>query len=543
MRPISCASASDGSAPKALTTGRHHRQGVRRRQRHHRLPCRRRRRDRATSSSSTPATPRRLTVFADQYRAWPKPLAWEHFAVPDHRRHRRDRRVDHAPGRLRRDGERIRCCSTSTAARTRSTARRSSTRPRCRRRPASSCVMSNPRGGTGRDAVVGPVDHGPQAPAPPGHAAGAASTSTTCSPCSTTALDRYPFCDPRPRRACSAAATAATWPRGWPAVTATASRRSAASGPSTTCCTEEFTSDIATVVPGRARPEPRSTIPRSTLRMSPIRFVRDINVPMLILHSEEDYRCPISQAEELFIALRLLGKDVTFYRFPGESHELSRSGSPVHRRQRAEIILDFFADQLEAPLTPPSPSDELLGEPGVDQLAGDRDRRAGSAACRRGGTSWRRRSPSDRSTISPAAVLGAEADHQAVRERPRLAAPVAHVADRRCRPLRAPRGRPHPRATRRARRTRPGTVHRAVPELHAAGQQRLLVASCVTSVIIAGARRGNASSPHAGQRIARSPGDGSVGVPQRPQKRWVRAHSTSCTARPATSHSTSPARP
>jgi len=42
------------------------------------------------------------------------------------------------------------------------------------------------------------------------------------------------------------------------------------------------------------------------------------------------------------------GKDVTFYRFPGESHELSRSGSPVHRVQRAEIILDFFAKHLGA---------------------------------------------------------------------------------------------------------------------------------------------------------------------------------------------------
>ena len=82
--------------------------------------------------------------------------------------------------------------------------------------------------------------------------------------------------------------------------------------------------------------------------MSPIRFVRDINVPLLIIHSEQDLRCPISQAEELFVAMRLLHKDVTFYRFPGESHELSRSGSPVHRAQRAEIILDFFAERLGA---------------------------------------------------------------------------------------------------------------------------------------------------------------------------------------------------
>jgi dipeptidyl aminopeptidase/acylaminoacyl peptidase len=76
--------------------------------------------------------------------------------------------------------------------------------------------------------------------------------------------------------------------------------------------------------------------------------VRNINVPMLIIHSENDLRCPINQAEELFMALRLLKKDVTFYRFPGETHELSRSGSPVHRVQRAEIILDFFTAKLNA---------------------------------------------------------------------------------------------------------------------------------------------------------------------------------------------------
>ena len=52
------------------------------------------------------------------------------------------------------------------------------------------------------------------------------------------------------------------------------------------------------------------------------------------------------QAEELFVALRLLGKDVTFYRFPAENHDLSRSGSPVHRQMRAEIILDYFTERL-----------------------------------------------------------------------------------------------------------------------------------------------------------------------------------------------------
>ncbi|MCU1502978.1 MAG: putative acylaminoacyl-peptidase, partial [Ilumatobacteraceae bacterium] len=109
--------------------------------------------------------------------------------------------------------------------------------------------------------------------------------------------------------------------------------------------TEEFTSDISTVFRVQHGPT-HVDDPEEYRRMSPIRWVRDIQTPVLIIHSEDDLRCPISQAEELFVAMRLLGKDVTFYRFPGESHELSRSGSPIHRRQRAEIILDFFADKL-----------------------------------------------------------------------------------------------------------------------------------------------------------------------------------------------------
>ena len=63
-------------------------------------------------------------------------------------------------------------------------------------------------------------------------------------------------------------------------------------------------------------------------------------------HANRDLRCHIEQADQLFVALRLLGKPVEYWRFPEEGHELSRSGSPRHRVQRAEIILDWFADKL-----------------------------------------------------------------------------------------------------------------------------------------------------------------------------------------------------
>jgi len=88
--------------------------------------------------------------------------------------------------------------------------------------------------------------------------------------------------------------------------------------------------------------------PEHYLERSPITYVRDITTPVLILHSENDLRCPIEQADQLFVALRLLGKEFEYHRFPAESHELSRSGSPKHRVQRAELILDWFERKLVA---------------------------------------------------------------------------------------------------------------------------------------------------------------------------------------------------
>ncbi|HVE75172.1 MAG TPA: S9 family peptidase [Actinomycetota bacterium] len=87
--------------------------------------------------------------------------------------------------------------------------------------------------------------------------------------------------------------------------------------------------------------------PDEYLQMSPITYVRNIETPMLIMHSENDLRCPIEQAEQLFMALKFLGKEVEFVRFPEEGHELSRSGAPRHRVERFEILLDWFDRHLK----------------------------------------------------------------------------------------------------------------------------------------------------------------------------------------------------
>jgi dipeptidyl aminopeptidase/acylaminoacyl peptidase len=83
------------------------------------------------------------------------------------------------------------------------------------------------------------------------------------------------------------------------------------------------------------------------LCMSPATYAREIETPVLIVHSENDLRCNVEQGEHLFTLLRLLGKEVEMLRFPSESHELSRSGSPVHRVQRFEAILEWFDRYLD----------------------------------------------------------------------------------------------------------------------------------------------------------------------------------------------------
>lgn len=82
------------------------------------------------------------------------------------------------------------------------------------------------------------------------------------------------------------------------------------------------------------------------LRQSPLTYAKNIETPVLILHSEADLRCPISQAEQLFVVLKQRRKDVEFVRFPDEDHELSRSGRPSHRVDRFEVILDYLSRKL-----------------------------------------------------------------------------------------------------------------------------------------------------------------------------------------------------
>jgi dipeptidyl aminopeptidase/acylaminoacyl peptidase len=83
------------------------------------------------------------------------------------------------------------------------------------------------------------------------------------------------------------------------------------------------------------------------MEKSPITHVKNVKTPTMIIHSEEDYRCPMEQGEQLFAALKVLGVETEFIRFPRESHELSRSGKPKHRAERLEHMVRWFKKYLD----------------------------------------------------------------------------------------------------------------------------------------------------------------------------------------------------
>ncbi|MDN5795723.1 MAG: S9 family peptidase [Intrasporangium sp.] len=204
-------------------------------------------------------------------------------------------------------------------------------------------LMCNPRGGSGREDRWSQSIAGPQHPVTPGAGWGSVDAEDVLAVVDT-ALERYAFCDPD-RVGMQGGSYGGYMATHLAGTTGTRFRAICSERAVNNFLTEEFTSDVSTSFKAEMGVT-HVDDPDAYVAVSPIRFVRDIEAPVLIVHSEEDYRCPVNQAEELFVAMRLLGKDVTFYRFPGENHELSRSGSPVHRRQRAEIILDFFAAHL-----------------------------------------------------------------------------------------------------------------------------------------------------------------------------------------------------
>jgi dipeptidyl aminopeptidase/acylaminoacyl peptidase len=88
--------------------------------------------------------------------------------------------------------------------------------------------------------------------------------------------------------------------------------------------------------------------PADFAQRSPITYVEKVRTPMMFILGEADYRTPPgSGGEYMFRALKFLKRPTIMIRFPGESHELSRSGQPWHRIERLQHIVGWFDKYLQ----------------------------------------------------------------------------------------------------------------------------------------------------------------------------------------------------
>jgi dipeptidyl aminopeptidase/acylaminoacyl peptidase len=111
------------------------------------------------------------------------------------------------------------------------------------------------------------------------------------------------------------------------------------------------------------------TDPQRLASQSAMTNVPAITTPTLVIHSEEDWRCPLEQGARLYVELKRRGVPSELLLFPGEGHELSRSGRPRHRLARLEHVLRWWARWLPTPQNPGSVTAEevaALPEPSSD---------------------------------------------------------------------------------------------------------------------------------------------------------------------------------
>lgn len=87
--------------------------------------------------------------------------------------------------------------------------------------------------------------------------------------------------------------------------------------------------------------------PEKLWEHSPLKYADNVKTPTLFIHSDEDYRCPLSEGMQMFTALKDHGVDARMCIFKGENHELSRSGKPKHRIRRLMEITQWFDKYLK----------------------------------------------------------------------------------------------------------------------------------------------------------------------------------------------------
>ncbi|MBB5254332.1 S9 family peptidase [Sulfurisphaera ohwakuensis] len=84
------------------------------------------------------------------------------------------------------------------------------------------------------------------------------------------------------------------------------------------------------------------------MKMSPIYYVKNVKTPTMLIHGEVDYRCPIEQVEQFFIALKMNNIPTELVRYQGDGHEHARKGNPKNMIDRLKRKLGWFDKYLKS---------------------------------------------------------------------------------------------------------------------------------------------------------------------------------------------------
>jgi dipeptidyl aminopeptidase/acylaminoacyl peptidase len=108
-----------------------------------------------------------------------------------------------------------------------------------------------------------------------------------------------------------------------------------------------YTADFTLFTPSWFK-EPPFKDPQEYALRSPITYIGNVTTPLMLVEGEADSRTPSgSGGYTMFRALKAMHKQTEMVVFPGETHELSRSGKPVHRVARLDHIIGWFDKYLE----------------------------------------------------------------------------------------------------------------------------------------------------------------------------------------------------
>ncbi|HEV2389921.1 MAG TPA: S9 family peptidase [Nitrososphaerales archaeon] len=88
-------------------------------------------------------------------------------------------------------------------------------------------------------------------------------------------------------------------------------------------------------------------VPELYLEKSPVHHIKNINTPLMLLHSDADWSTTLDNAEQMFVGLKRLNKEAKLVVFPGENHFLSWNGRPSHRAERLQHYLSWFEEHLQ----------------------------------------------------------------------------------------------------------------------------------------------------------------------------------------------------